>query len=314
MADQHIDIAHMVMQARYEMQLEREASSVQGGQLSDMEREDYQKRIDDLLNAVSTLLDANSAMGEKLKQATADYEDLKAKYDKLEGELAMRKRGQYGRGSEKPKDDSSSPSEKTKDDEENDYIENGSKRDVPPVEDPEDEEPSPSEPPVKKERDLSKRPEHYNKSHADIHVVHDCDLDKLEELGLEFIRYTRPVDQFDRISITRQDTYRYVWVRDKKTGKEFAFFVPKEEQRECVFVNESEYDTPSLIPHTSCTWRMLSDLGVNRFQYALSCGREMFRLFNEKMRVSPQTILNWLREGAEFLKGGMSRIKRRLLK
>ena len=179
MADQHIDIAHMVMQARYEMQLEREASSVQGGQLSDMEREDYQKRIDDLLNAVSTLLDANSAMGEKLKQATADYEDLKAKYDKLEGELAMRKRGQYGRGSEKPKDDSSSPSEKTKDDEENDYIENGSKRDVPPVEDPEDEEPSPSEPPVKKERDLSKRPEHYNKSHADIHVVHDCDLDKL---------------------------------------------------------------------------------------------------------------------------------------
>ena len=314
MADQHIDIAHMVMQARYEMQLEREASSVQGGQLSDMEREDYQKRIDDLLNAVSTLLDANSAMGEKLKQATADYEDLKAKYDKLEGELAMRKRGQYGRGSEKPKDDSSSPSEKTKDDEENDYIENGSKRDVPPVEDPEDEEPSPSEPPVKKERDLSKRPEHYNKSHADIHVVHDCDLDKLEELGLEFIRYTRPVDQFDRISITRQDTYRYVWVRDKKTGKEFAFFVPKEEQRECVFVNESEYDTPSLIPHTSCTWRMLSDLGVNRFQYALSCGREMFRMFNEKMRVSPQTILNWLREGAEFLKGGMSRIKRRLLK
>jgi transposase len=59
---------------------------------------------------------------------------------------------------------------------------------------------------------------------------------------------------------------------------------------------------------------MLSDLGVNRFQYALSCGREMFRMFNEKMKVSPQTILNWLKEGAEFLKGGMCRIKRRLLK
>lgn len=195
MADQHIDIAHMVMQARYEMQLEQEASSVRGGELSDMEREDYQKRIDDLLNAVRTLLDANNAMGEKLKQATADYEDLKAKYYKLEGELAMRNRGQYGKGSEKPKDDFSSPGEKTKDDDENDYIENGSKRDVPPVEDPEDEEPSPSEPPVKKERDLSKRPEHYNKGYADIHVIHDCDLDKLEKLGLEFIRYTRPVDQ-----------------------------------------------------------------------------------------------------------------------
>ena len=122
MADQHIDIARMVMQAQYEMQLEREASSVQGGELSDMEREDYQKRINDLLNAVTTLLDANNAMGEKLQRlekiADASYEDLKVRYDKLEGELAMRKRGHYGKGSEKPKDDSSSD-EKTKD--ANDY-------------------------------------------------------------------------------------------------------------------------------------------------------------------------------------------------
>lgn len=51
--------------------------------------------------------------------------------------------------------------------------------------------------------------------HADLCVIHDCDLDKLKEMGLEFIRYTRPVDQFDRISIIRQDRYLYVWVRDK---------------------------------------------------------------------------------------------------
>ena len=74
---------------------------------SDMEREGYQKQIDDLLNAVSTLLDANNAMGEKLDKVTAAYTDLKAKYEKLEGELAMRKRTQHGKGSEKPKDDSS---------------------------------------------------------------------------------------------------------------------------------------------------------------------------------------------------------------
>ena len=122
MADQHIDIERMVMQARYAMQLEREAASVRGGELSDMEREGYQKRIDELLNAVSTLLDANNAMGEKLQrlEKIADaYEDLKVRYDKLEGELAMRKRTQHGKGSEKPKDDSSSSDEKTKDDDEN---------------------------------------------------------------------------------------------------------------------------------------------------------------------------------------------------
>ena len=318
MADQHIDIERMVMQARYAMQLEREAASVRGGELSDMEREGYQKQIDDLLNAVSTLLDANNAMGEKLDKVTAAYTDLKAKYEKLEGELAMRKRTQHGKGSEKPKDDSSSSDEKTKDDDENDYIENGSRNDIPPKDDEQDEDETiPAIPQEKKPRDLSNRPEHYNKMHADICVVHDCDMEKLKEMGLEFIRYTRPVDQFDRVSLTRQDRYLYVWVRDKETGKEFAAFFPKpheEEQRECVFVNESQYDSPSLVPHTSCTWRMLSDLGVNRFQYALSCGREMFRMFNEKMKVSPQTILNWLKEGAEFLKGGMCRIKRRLLK
>jgi len=318
MADLKLDVARMVMQTRYEMQLEAEASSVHGDQMSDMEREVYQKRINDLLDGLESLLNANVKMGErieKLEEKVKDYDNLKDKYEKLKGELAMRKRDKYGKGGEKPKDDTSpSNNDKTKDEDEEDYINNGSKNDVPPVEDSEEEESVSSEPPAKKERDLSNRPDHYKKMHADVQVVHECDLDKLEELGLEFLHYTRPVDQFDRISITRQDTYRFVWVRDKKTGREFAFFVPKKEKRECIFVNESDYDEPSLVPHTSCTWRMLSDLGVNRYQYALSCGREMFRMFNEKMSVSKQTILNWLKEGAEFLKGGQCRIKRRLLK
>ena len=94
----------MIMQARYKMQLEAEASSVRGGQLSDMEREQYQNQIKDLLQAVETLLKSNKAMGEKLDKTTSAYEDLKARYAKLEGELAMRKRGQHGKKSEKPKD------------------------------------------------------------------------------------------------------------------------------------------------------------------------------------------------------------------
>jgi len=172
------------------------------------------------------------------------------------------------------------------------------------------------EPLEKKPRDLSNRPDHYNTMHADICVIHDCDLDKLKEMGLEFIRYTRPVDQFDRVSLTRQDRYLYVWVRDKN-GNEFPFFLPKsreDEKRECVFVNESKYDTSSLVPHTSATYTMLSDLGVNRFQYALSSGRELYRMFNEKMCMSKQSILNWLTRGAELLEGGKKYIKEMLLK
>ena len=292
---------------------------MKGGQLSDMEREQYQNQIKDLLQAVETLLKSNKAMGEKLDKTTAAYEDLKAKYEKLEGELAMRKRAQYGKGSEKPKDavTSESDANKTKDEDEQDYIENGSKNDALADDEEHEEDAAAVEPQEKKPRDLSNRPDHYNTMHADICVVHDCDLEKLKEMGLEFIRYTRPVDQFDRVSLIRQDRYLYAWVRDKKTGREFAFFIPKsseDEKRECRFVNESKYDAPSLVPHTSATYSMLSDLGVNRFQYALSSGREMYRMFNEKMCMSKQSILNWLTRGAELLEGGKKYIKKMLLK
>lgn len=316
MAGQYIDIERMIMQAQYKMHLE--ASSVQGG-LSDMEREQYQNQIKELIASVRTLLDANYAMGEKLQklEGIADaYEDLKVRYAKLEGELAMRKRGRYGKGSEKPSGKASPDKDRTKDEDEEDYIENGSRREDPPADESrEEEEPQPSDAPAKKERDLSNRPDHYNTMHADVCVIHDCDLEKLKEMGLEFIRYTRPVDQFDRVSVTRQDRYLYVWVRDRN-GNEFPFFVPKsreDEKRECVFVNESKYDMPSLVPHTSATYSMISDLGVNRFQYALSSGREMYRMFNEKMSMCKQSILNWLARGAEFLEGGKRYIKRKLL-
>lgn len=324
MAYQNIDIERMIMQARYKMQLEAEAPSVKGGQLSDMEREEYQKQINDLLQAVETLLNSNKVMGERvahLERVADAYENLKEKYAKLEGELAMRKRGQYGKKNEKSTETSetTSTSDGSKDEDENDYIETGSRNDVPPADDgqeDEDENAAPAEPQEKQPRDLTNRPDHYNTMHADICVVHDCDLEKLPEMGLEFIRYTRPVDQFDRVSVTRQDRYLYVWVRDKN-GNEFPFFIPKsrsDEKRECVFVDESKYDTPSLVPHTSATYSMLSDLGVNRFQYALSSGREMYRMFNEKMCMSKQSILNWLARGAELLEGGMKYIKKKLLK
>ena len=40
----------------------------------------------------------------QLEKVAEAHEDLKARYAKLEGELAMRKRGQHGKKSEKTKD------------------------------------------------------------------------------------------------------------------------------------------------------------------------------------------------------------------
>ena len=324
MADLKIDIERMIMQARYAIHLEKKASDVECGEMSDMEREQFQNQIRNLLQAVETLLESNTAMGERMAQLekiAKDNEDLRAEIAKLKGELAMRRRGQHGKKIEKPKDTSgfNSASDGSKDEDEEKYIENGSRNNVPPTaddEEDEEEEASSGFPQEQKPRNLSNRPDHYKTMSADICVVHDCDLEKLKEMGLEFIRYTRPVDQFDRVSLTRQDRYLYVWVRDKN-GKEFPFFIPKSKEggkRECVFVNESKYDMPCLVPHTSATYSMLSDLGVNRFQYALSSGREMYRMFNEKMRMSKQSILNWLARGAELLEGGKKYIKKKLLK
>ena len=157
-----------------------------------MEREQYQNQIKDLLQAVETLLNSNNAMGERvaqLEKIVEDYEDLKAENAKLKGELAMRKRAQYGKGSEKPKDtsESKSASDGSKDEDEEKYIETGSKNDVPPTDDDqeEDEEDASSvEPQEQKPRDPSNRPNHYKTMSADICVVHDCDLDKLKAMGL----------------------------------------------------------------------------------------------------------------------------------
>lgn len=53
-----------------------------------MERESYQKCINDLFDGLQSLLDANIKMGEKiekLEKIAQDYETLKVNYDKLDG-------------------------------------------------------------------------------------------------------------------------------------------------------------------------------------------------------------------------------------
>lgn len=327
MVNPHIDIELMVMQSQYKLSLET-ASAHTASNISDMERKDYQDKIRELLGALTTMLDANKSMGERLDKANAtileanatiskandEIEALKSRIAQLEGENAMRRRKTYGKNGEK----SSHVADKgkTKDEREDDYIEREGKSF--PADDEEDDGPecgtgTASASCESSNRDSSNRPSHYNRMHADVCVVHDCDIDGLKELGYEFIRYSRPVDQFDRVSVVRQDRYLYAWVRDSE-GNEFEYFVPKkDEERPCVFGNESSYDVPKRVPHTSCTSSMLSDLIVNRFQYALSSGREMYRMANERMHMAQQTILNWIGHGADFLSGALGTVKKKLL-
>ena len=266
-----------------------------------MEREDYRRQIAELLQGMTTLLEVNKKMGKDLAEAKASLEQANKRIDILNSEVSYLKgkqaasnRHRYGDRNEKGKGASAQSKGRTKDEDENDYIEREGKAPEPEAE---KEESTPDVPDSTMEtvpRDSSNRPAHYNTMHADVCVVHECDLDALERMGYTFLRYTRPLDVFDRISVIRQDRYRYVWVRDKD-GNELPIFIPKPDEaksRPCIFSAESTYDTPRFVAHTSSTSSFLSDLVVNRFQYAISSGREMSRMFNEKMRMSPQTIFN----------------------
>lgn len=325
MSKEPLDIERMIMLTRYELSLSQEAA----GRETPAHVMDYEKRIKDLLEAVSALLEANKAMGEKIDAEGARnkaLEDevaalqtknslLESQLVKLKGDLAQHKRSRFGKRSEKSPDKPARDKGKTKDESEDDYINNGNTPVDPGKEEAEEEKAleEGESPCSSKERDLSNRPDKYKTMHADLCVVHDCDLEKLKELGLTFVRYTRPVDQIDRISVTRMDRYLYVWVRDKD-GNEFPFFVPKKGEEGCILNDEGSYDTPRIVPHTSATASMLADLVVNRYQYCISSGRELYRMTNEKLRMSPQTILNWLFQGAKQLEGPLKYIKRKLLK
>ena len=71
---------------------------------------------------------------------------------------------------------------------------------------------------------------------------------------------------------------------------------------------------PSMVPHTCSTSGMLSNLIVNRFQYAITSGRGMYRMVNKKMHMSKSTIFSWLRHGAKLLENCQETIKQWLLK
>ena len=327
------DTERMIMRAQYAMSLIED--SWRGGNLSDMEREDFRRQISELLQGMTTLLDSNTRLGQELSDARKDLDAarddlskankkigvLESEIKYLKGKQNASNRHRYGDNGEKNINGTSKSKGRTKDEDENDYIENEGRNVTPATEgDSSSSETSntesPKTPVEKSPRDTSNRPDHYNTMHADVYVEHDCDLDALKAMGLTFIRYSRPIDQFDRISVIRQDRYKTAWVRDKD-GKEFAIFIPKADDaasRPCVLSNENSYDRPRLVAHTSCTHSLLSDLAVNRFQYAMTSGREMTRMLNEKMHMAPQTIFNWLKWGAEELKVGLKYIKKKLLK
>ena len=93
MDSKHIDIEQMIMRTRYELSLSQAAAAADG---KDHAME-YEKRIKELLDAVSTLLESNNELGGRLSASLEKIEALEAENARLRGELAQRKRSRYGK-------------------------------------------------------------------------------------------------------------------------------------------------------------------------------------------------------------------------
>lgn len=128
MSKEPLDIERVIMLTRYELSLSQGAA----GRETPAHVMDYEKRIKDLLEAVSTLLEANKAMGEKIDALTDELTAMQAKNAllesqvvKLTGELAQHKRSRFGKRSEKSPDKLAHSKDNTKDESEDGYINNG---------------------------------------------------------------------------------------------------------------------------------------------------------------------------------------------
>lgn len=195
MAFEPQDIERMIMQAHYKEAVTQPSSC--DDDMSDMEREQYRKQIRELIGAVETLLDANRSIGEQLNEATTKLDEansaigalqdyvntLENKIKKLEGKNASNNRIRYAKPGEKMAKAAQAESDKgkTKEQAENDYIENEGKVDDAHTDDDDEKEAESvdTQAETTEARDTSNRPEHYGKMHADICVIHECDIDKL---------------------------------------------------------------------------------------------------------------------------------------
>lgn len=138
------------MQANYELSLTPPSVSNTSVNM------DYEKRIRELLEAISTLLESNKNLGEKVENLMAENAALRTKVDKLEGQLKELKRDKFGRSNEKIPGKPKPHKGTTKDEEENSFIENESNPSPSEDEGEEDDKPSPSEPKEPKEQDFQK--------------------------------------------------------------------------------------------------------------------------------------------------------------
>ena len=138
----------------------------------------------------------------------------------------------------------------------------------------------------------------YRTMNADNHVLHRSDKSKLPE-GATFMR-TFPRYAYNQETVVTGHEYETVVFMDKD-GNTLCSYFPM----------DSEEGTPIIesVPGTHAAPGLMACLVFNRFFLDTPVYRETKRLLQERMRVSRQTITNWLEKGAGYFKEVLAYLK-----
>ena len=137
---------------------------------------------------------------------------------------------------------------------------------------------------------------------ADNHVYHKSDRSKLPD-GAVVIK-TYPRYTYDQKTVITEHEHEIIVYMDKN-GKIMNGYFPM----------DSEKDGPIIesVPGTHASSDMMAHLVFNRFFLDTPVYRETARLLQERMRLSRQTITNWLEKGSRFFKGVIAYLKNNCL-
>lgn len=142
----------------------------------------------------------------------------------------------------------------------------------------------------------------YRTMDADNHVFHKSDPGKLPD-GAVVIK-TYPRYTYDQKTVITEHAHEIVVYRDKDGNVMCGYFPMDGEKDEPVIES---------VPGTHATPDMMAYLVFDRFFLDTPVYRETARLLQERMRVSRQTITNWLEKGSRLFKGVMEYLKNNCL-
>ena len=279
---------------------------------ADFARKESDRRISDLTDKVSELTeqlrkgnDTATAMAAQMSELLKQLREKDRKISELQSTVKVGRRHLFDRKSQKgtrKRDDDNRPTPHT--DVEEDF--DGTPESLPDNLDVDVEtgtEETPGEPAMpQKECRLYRLGMTYRTMDADNRVFHGSDRGKLPE-GAVVIR-TYPRYTYDQKTVITEHVHEIIVYRDKD-GKVMCGYFP----------TDAEKDGPIIesVPGTHATPDMMAHLVFNRFFLDTPVYRETARLLQERMRVSRQTVTNWLEKGSRFFRGVIEYLKNNCL-